>query len=282
MYRDEFKNLPLSDRFMFGEVMRNSGICKLFLEELLQCKIERIVFAAKEADLSDTVLGHGIRLDVFLADENYDVEMQNTSDSIEKRSRYYQSVIDRELLKRSMDYDKLPESFIIFICNFDHVGKGLAKYERVSYYKGTDDEYNDGSHVILLNTRYTDRSNVSDSIAEYLDYIRDNNDAAKFSTMLAQEAVDLTQKVRHDPEKEVDFVTFRMALMDERRAAHKEGREEGIKEGMREGRQEGRIETFCDLVAKGVLTVAEALNLSGCTKGEFTEWMQKLHPNFKT
>ena len=274
MYRDEFKNLPLSDRFMFGEVMRNSGICKLFLEELLQCKIERIVFAVKEADLSDTVLGHGIRLDVFLADENnthYDVEMQNTSDSIEKRSRYYQSVIDRELLKRSMDYDKLPESFIIFICNFDHVGKGLAKYERVSYYKGTDDEYNDGSHVILLNTRYTDRSNVSDSIAEYLDYIRDNNDTAKFSTTLAQEAVDLTQKVRHDPEKEVDFVTFRMALMDERRAAHKEGREEGIKEGIREGRQEGRIETFCDLVAKGVLTVAEALNLSGCTKGEFTE-----------
>lgn len=138
---------------MFGEVMRNPGICKLFLEELLQCKIERIVFAAKEVDLSDTVLGHGIRLDVFLADENnthYDVEMQNTSDSIEKRSRYYQAVIDRELLKRSMDYDKLPESFIIFICNFDHVGKGLAKYERVSYYKGTDNEYNDGSHVICL------------------------------------------------------------------------------------------------------------------------------------
>lgn len=44
------------------------------------------MFAAKESDLSDTVLGHGIRLDVFLADENnthYDVEMQNTSDSIE-------------------------------------------------------------------------------------------------------------------------------------------------------------------------------------------------------
>ena len=122
MYQDEFKNLPLSDRFMFGEVMRNPGICKLFLEELLQCKIERIVFATKEADLSDTVLGHGIRLDVFLADEHnthYDIEMQNTSDSIEKRSRYYQSVIDRELLRRSMDYDKLPESFIIFVCNFD-------------------------------------------------------------------------------------------------------------------------------------------------------------------
>lgn len=272
MYRDEFKNLPLSDRFMFGEVMRNPGICKLFLEELLQCKIERIVFAAKEVDLSDTVLGHGIRLDVFLADENnthYDVEMQNTSDSIEKRSRYYQSVIDRELLKRSMDYDKLPESFIIFICNFDHVGKGLAKYERVSYYKGTDDEYNDGSHVILLNTRYTDRSNVSDSIAEYLDYIRDNNDTANFSTMLAQEAVDLTQKVRHDPEKEVDFVTFRMALMDERR------------EGIKEGRQEGGIAMLCKAVAEGVMNYTDALKLSGCTKDEFSAWMKQFHPDYK-
>ena len=28
MYQEEFKNLPLSDRFMFGEVMRNPGICR--------------------------------------------------------------------------------------------------------------------------------------------------------------------------------------------------------------------------------------------------------------
>ena len=131
MYRDEFKNLPLSDRFMFGEVMRNSGICKLFLEELLQCKIERIVFAAKEADLSDTVLGHGIRLDVFLAAENnthYDVEMQNTSDSIEKRSRYYQSVIDYDLLRKGMEYGDLPFSYIIFLCVNDPLGSGLPVY----------------------------------------------------------------------------------------------------------------------------------------------------------
>ena len=99
MYRDEFKNLPSSDRFMFGEVMRNSGICKLFLGiTAMQNRAHRV--CGQRSGPSDTVLGHGIRLDVFLADENnthYDVEMQNTSDSIEKRSRYYQSVIDREL-----------------------------------------------------------------------------------------------------------------------------------------------------------------------------------------
>jgi hypothetical protein len=94
---------------------------------------------------------------------------------------------------------------------------------------------------------------------------------------LAQEATDLTKKVRHAPEKEVDFMTFRMALMDERRAAHKEGREEGIKEG----RQEGGIAMLCKAVAEGVMNYTDALKLSGCTKDEFSAWMKQFHPDYK-
>lgn len=123
-----FRELPLSDKFMFGEVMRQEAVCKLFLEELLDCKIATLRFSDKEVDISDAAYNHGIRLDVFLADENsthYDIEMQNTDDALEKRSRYYQSSIDRRILERNKGYDKLPESFIIFICNFDHIGLGL-------------------------------------------------------------------------------------------------------------------------------------------------------------
>lgn len=146
-----FRELPLSDKFMFGEVMRQEAVCKLFLEELLECKIATLRFSDKEVDISDAAYNHGIRLDVFLADENsthYDIEMQNTDDALEKRSRYYQSSIDRRILERNKGYDKLPESFIIFICNFDHIGLGLAKYEKISHYKGTDTVYNDGSHAM--------------------------------------------------------------------------------------------------------------------------------------
>lgn len=35
MNSEQFQNLPLSNVFMFGEVMRQEGICKLFLEALL-------------------------------------------------------------------------------------------------------------------------------------------------------------------------------------------------------------------------------------------------------
>ena len=68
------------------------------------------------------------------------------------------------------------------------------------------------------------------------------------------------KKVRHAPEKEVDFVTFRMALMDERR------------EGIKEGRQEGGIAMLCKAVAEGVMNYTDALKLSGCTKDEFSAW----------
>lgn len=35
------KNLPLKNDFMFGQVMRNPDICKLFLEELLGKEIDK-------------------------------------------------------------------------------------------------------------------------------------------------------------------------------------------------------------------------------------------------
>lgn len=61
--------LPLRNDFMFGEVMRTSDICQLFLEELLDIHIQRIEFIDKQKDFSDSYTHHGIRLDVYLRDE---------------------------------------------------------------------------------------------------------------------------------------------------------------------------------------------------------------------
>ena len=177
--------------------------------------------------MADSPYNHGIRLDVYLADErgtHYDIEMQNTAESLERRSRYYQSGIDRRILEKGADYDELPESFIIFICNYDPLGLGFAKYERISMFKDTNREYNDGSHVIFLNTHYADASMVSPSISEYLDYIRSNDDEIPFRSQLAQEARDLTIKVRNDEEKEVSFMTYQQKMRD----VFKEGQSEEL------------------------------------------------------
>ena len=87
--RKPLQALGLADNFLFGEVMQDMGLCKLFLEALLQRPIAKIVNISKEKDLSDAYLAHGIRLDVDLEDENrtrYNIEMQGSSQkSIERR-----------------------------------------------------------------------------------------------------------------------------------------------------------------------------------------------------
>ena len=225
-----FKNLPLSNAFMFGEVMRDESICKLFLEELLGCKIAKLKFINKEYDLADTKYNHGIRLDVYLADANnthYDIEMQNSVEALERRCRYYQAGIDRRTLEKNAKYRDLPESYIIFVCNYDPYKLGYARYERVMYIKDTDLVYDDGSHVIFLNTHYTKAGNTPKAITEYLDYARDNDDHAPFTTELAREAVARTQQIRRNTEKEDSFMTFTQLLQEKEDAALEKGRVEG-------------------------------------------------------
>ena len=93
------RELSLRSDFMFGEVMRTSEICQLFLEELLGISIQHIEFIDKQKDLSDSYTHHGIRLDVYLKDEAgtvFNVEMQSARDGgLAKRARYYQGAIDR-------------------------------------------------------------------------------------------------------------------------------------------------------------------------------------------
>ncbi len=56
--------------------------------------------------------------------------MSNNPDTKElpERARYYQGVIDVDLLKSGQDYKELRTSFIVFICIDDVFDKGLAKY----------------------------------------------------------------------------------------------------------------------------------------------------------
>lgn len=230
----DFKTLPLSDQFMFAMVMRHKHISKMFLEELLQCKIARIEFIDAEADFSDAFGAHGIRLDVYLADKNnthYDIEMQNRNDALERRSRYYQSAIDRRILEKNMSYRALPESYVIFICNFDYFKAGLAYYKRESFIKGTSAPYEDGSHVIFLNAKYHEKNGITPAIAEFPDYIRDANDDADFSTELAQEVRKRTEIVRNDKEKEAAYMT----LAQYRNDAYDKGIAPGMTRGMTPG-----------------------------------------------
>lgn len=261
--------LPLTNDFMFGEVMSREEICILFLEELLGKKIDHIEYIERQQDITDGYESHGIRLDVYLEDEKgtvYNIEMQQFSgDKLEMRVRYYQSGIDRRTLEKGVHYEDLRDSYVIFVCAFDYFGTGSAVYEKESFMRGEGESlipYEDGSHVIFLNSKYK-VGNASEAILEYLDYMRSNDGTKAYRSELVKKVKDAVEDVRQDKTKEERYMTLTMKLEDMRRAGFREGKEEGKEEGKAEGQEEMALNNVGRLVDKEGWSVEKACEILG-------------------
>ncbi len=238
--------LPLSNDFMFGAVMSQEHIAKMFLESLLGIEIGKILYIGIQDTIEGEYYAHGVRLDVYLKDGKgtiYNIEMQVTNDKdLEYRIRYYQGKIDRETLNKGVHYKDLPNSYIVFVCNFDYFEHGLAVYERKSVIKDCEDvSYDDGSHVFILNSRYS-KNNAAAPVIEFLDYVRHDDSSKEYQSELAKSVVRAVSDVRRDKEKEAIYMTYVQKIEDVRRKSRQEGLQEGMEIGLQQGRQEGKQE----------------------------------------
>ena len=130
---EKWQNATIANNFIFYKIMRhNPDVCKELLEILLEFKIEHIEMSQEE-EINIDFDSKGVRLDVYAKDADglkvYNIELQATNTKeLPERSRYYQGVIDVDLLKSGQKYKDLKTSFVIFICIDDIFGNGLPKY----------------------------------------------------------------------------------------------------------------------------------------------------------
>ena len=125
------EELTFTDDYMFGYVMRNEEICKGLLERLLGIKIQRLEFPTLQKTIAPHYESKGVRLDVYVQDSTrvFDIEIQNSLDEdLPTRTRYYQSMMDIDLLLKGKQYSQLKESFVIFVCKDDFFKENLPCY----------------------------------------------------------------------------------------------------------------------------------------------------------
>lgn len=100
----KWEELSIADNFIFQKVMLNEELCKKVLSEILGKRVTKIKYPDYEKTIAIRRDSKGIRLDVYLEDDEnsiYNVEMQSSSEkSLPKRSRYYQGVIDLEQMEK--------------------------------------------------------------------------------------------------------------------------------------------------------------------------------------
>ena len=259
--KKQLKELTIKDNFMFGAVMMDEENCKGLLERVLQIPIDHV-----EISREKSIVYHpeykGVRLDVYAKDENqtrYNVEMQvQKKPDLGKRSRYYQSQMDMEMLLAGEDYAELPNTYVIFIFDFDPIGENKYGYTFQTKCEELQEmNLEDGRTVVFLNTHGENESEVPKELVTLLHYIREDVDGSEreFHDSYVERLQKFIREVKSNREMEERFMVFEEMLRDERA----EGRAEGIAEGRAEGRTEESKETLL-LYLKNLGTVSKALS----------------------
>ena len=177
------KDLTMKDNFMFGAVMSIEENCIGFLEMVLGFKIERVVIS-QEKSLVYHPEYRGVRLDIYAKDEHhthYNVEMQvKKRENLGKRSRYYHSQIDMECLTQGAAYDELPNTFVIFVCDFDPFDRELYCYTFWSECQENPSvELQDGCSTIFLSTAGKNFKDVPTELVKFLRFIASDLEGSK-------------------------------------------------------------------------------------------------------
>ena len=272
--RYEYKpvdQLVFSDDFMFGAVMSDPKICKGVLELLLRVKIDHIEYPELQKPMTPFYAKKGVRLDVYVADTGrvFDVECQSyTAESIGKRARYYQSMLDIGSLARGASYSELKESYVIFICLNDPFEAKLPVYtfERKCS-ESKEVELGDETHHVIFNAAAYEKE-ADPEIKAFLAFVKSN----KAESDLTREIATVVQTKKFEQSFINEYLAWTLHDQDVemrgREAGLKAGREAGLKAGREAGLKEGQFNTYVDLIKSGLLSVDIAATKLGMTQAE--------------
>ena len=246
MSETKFEDLKISNDFMFKEVMKsNKELCKRLVGSIMQQDIEDIVYIETEKTLQPYYDSRGIRLDVILADENhtrYNLEMQARNviskagvALLPKRTRYYQSVIDMDMLKQGENFDQLNPLVLIFICTFDFYKEGRYVYTFKSRcLENLELELANDVTVKLVNAKGK-HGQVNTLLKNFLRYVMTNEPVDDFTEDVERQV----WAVKNDKKAREEYMVLQAKIREHEIVAYEAGEAQGHAAGLAEGLAEG-------------------------------------------
>lgn len=166
--------------------------------------------------------------------------------------------MDNGALKKDEPYSHLRKSYVIFICTFDPFGKGLAKY---TFNAICNEDHSlvldDGVTRVFINTE-GDKHRISKELANLIGYISTGEVTDDYTRQLDEEV----QELRNDTGKEVSYMTYMQAMMEERNM----GIDEGISIGISQANQETALNMLKDGFPAETIIKYTKLTLEQVTK----------------
>ena len=270
-----WEDLELKDDFMFAKVMRDPKLCREMLERLLEIEISDIEYPEEQKTIDLSYDSRSVRLDLYVKDDKstvYNVEIQTVNTrELPKRSRYYQGMIDLNLIEKGEPYRKLNKSYVIFICTFDPFGEDFYRYTFENICREKKDlTLNDEAVKLFFNTAGT-RGDVSPETKAFLKYVGGipSEDAYVKKLQSKIEAAKSNEEWRRE------YMTL---LMHDKENIEK-GFQEGIKAGMQAGATEEKLRMVKSLLQMNTLSDEEIVAAAQMSIEELREIKKDLKKN---
>lgn len=104
--------------------------------------------------------GRSARLDILAVDQEnrvYNIEIQRDDRGASvKRARYNSSLIDANITEPGEQYEKLNETYVIFITEHDVLKGGRPIYRIERIIQETGESFGDGTHILCVNAQMKD------------------------------------------------------------------------------------------------------------------------------
>ena len=251
------EELTIMDDYMFAAVMSDVENLRPLLERILGIEVRELGFVQAQSSKKEGYASRGVRLDLYVVDGEgriFNVEVQTSQRrNLPKRMRYYQSVIDVDVLAPGVDYRDLRRSVVIFICDFDPFGLGRCVYtfeNRCLEVPGLS--FGDETTKVVASTKGRDEG-AGEALRALLGYMGGGEPTDDYTRRL-DEAV---AHVKASEERRHEYMVTMVRDM--------EIRQEGIEQGV----EQGALGALAGLVRDGVLPLAQAAERMGMSAEQF-------------
>ena len=264
----KLEDLDMMDAFLFekttASVENAVTISKVIIKRATGFDVKNIVVETEKQIPGTNINKRGVRLDVYLTEEDkkvgrdilrlFDIEPNNYYEpDLPRRSRFYQSLIDSQLLPANTPFRKLPDIFMIWILPYDPFGDGRMIYTvKNMVAENNQIVYNDGSTKLFLYTKGT--KGGSKELKDLLTYFDNTTltNAVDSDLLRIQKIVD---SVKADFKERERYMTYEEILYYEKRDSHEAGYQAGHAAGHAAGQEEGIEEGI-----KGIINAYKTLN----------------------
>ena len=247
-YKGIIKNFTLMSDIFMRNVFKKRECLEYVLQVIMKKKDLHVIDQIIQKDYKN-LQGRSAVMDCVARDstgKQFDVEIQQDNEGASpKRARYHSGLMDMNTLNPGQDFEKLPESYVIFITRDDILGYGLPIYHIDRQIKELEEAFQDEAHIIYVNYRKQDDT----ELGRLMHDLHCKKADEMHSPILAKRVYELKET-----QKGVELMCHEMEKIYS----------EGMESGEKRGELKAKKETILSLAEMGIPVdkIAKAVNLN--------------------